>query len=564
MSGVRLAADPGRNGWTTILCDSLEKVFPDSEPRAMEMSIAVTAFLGERVSWQIAYLPPPLTTSGRLPGIVVHSNAPAGVVVSIGAVQLVPATLAAFDGHDDGYIRDGAGLFPDPIQPVGDEPVRPLVAQWSAIWVDALVGTAVTDSMIDVAVTLHDTDGGTIGVHTVSLTVVPTAVPPLTIVNAQWLHCDGIARYYDDAVFSEGHWRSIENFVAAAVDAGVNAVLTPTWTPPVDTEVGATRTPIQLVGIAENDGDYSFDFSLLHRWIEMCRRNGVTYLEIPHLFTQWGAAFTPAIYVTTDGGLERRFGWDIPAGDPSYRLLLESLLPRLREELDRLWGLDRVFFHLSDEPPIQALEQYLASRAAVADLLEGCTIVDALSDLDFAERGAVSIPVVATDKAGPFLAAGVKPFWLYYCVDQNRDVSNRFMGQPAVRNRTIGAQLHLTGASGFLHWGFNFYNSALSREPINPFQETCAGGEFPAGDAFMVYPGRDRVAWPSIRSRVFAEAMMDHRAMSFLSSLAGTEEVTAIIHQAGIRSLTKFSYHADDYRRMKAALATRISELISD
>ena len=49
---------------------------------------------------------------------------------------------------------------------------------------------------------------------------------------------------------------------------------------------------------------------------------GIRYLEIAHLFTQWGAEFAPQINVDTAHGLEHRFGWHTNATDPQYRRLL--------------------------------------------------------------------------------------------------------------------------------------------------------------------------------------------------------------------------------------------------
>jgi hypothetical protein len=117
--------------------------------------------------------------------------------------------------------------------------------------------------------------------------------------------------------------------------------------------------------------------------------------------------------------------------------------------------------------------------------------VDALSDFDFYSSGIVPLPVVATDAVKPFLDAEVENLWVYYCVSQNRNVANRFITLPSARNRVLGHQLFAFGVQGFLHWGFNFYNSYLSIRPIDPFRDTCAGGAFPGGDPFIVYPGAD-------------------------------------------------------------------------
>ena len=67
-------------------------------------------------------------------------------------------------------------------------------------------------------------------------------------------------------------------------------LLTPIFTPPLDTAVGGERTTVQLIDIVQDaDGSYKFDWSRLKRWCDLCLRNGIKYLEIPHLFTQWGA-----------------------------------------------------------------------------------------------------------------------------------------------------------------------------------------------------------------------------------------------------------------------------------
>src|SRR5690625_7795629 len=89
----------------------------------------------------------------------------------------------------------------------------------------------------------------------------------------------------------------------------VTVVLTPTRTPPLDTAEEHTRPVVQLVGITDTGAGYTFDFSRLDRWLGICRDLGMRSLEIAHLFTQWGARFTPAIQVrTTERSEERRVG----------------------------------------------------------------------------------------------------------------------------------------------------------------------------------------------------------------------------------------------------------------
>jgi hypothetical protein len=337
-------------------------------------------------------------------------------------------------------------------------------------------------------------------------------------------------------------------------------VLTPTWTPPLDTAIGHTRLPVQLIDIAYSAAGYAFDFGKLRRWLGLCRKHGLAQVEIAHLFTQWGAKATPAIYVQQDGSLQHKFGWHVPATDPAYRELLVALIPQLRQFLAEHWA-GEVIFHISDEPHGDAaLGTYGAAKAVVADLLAGCTIVDALSDFAFYQSGAVPIPVVATDAVKPFLAADIKNLWVYYCVSQQRDVANRFIGQPSLRNRVLGHQLFAFDVKGFLHWGFNFYNSVQSLRPVDPFLDTSAGGGFPAGDAFMVYPGPGGKPLESVRFKVFAAAMNDHRAMQALRDSAGKGAVMRIIDPDGTLAFDRYSYDPGHYRRAREQLNRAIRE----
>ena len=85
--------------------------------------------------------------------------------------------------------------------------------------------------------------------------------------------------------------------------------------------------------------------------------------------------------------------------------------------------------------------------------------------------------------------------------------------------------LYIYEVEGFLHWGFNFYNSQLSAFRIDPYRSTDSGGYFPAGDPFLVYPGKNGIPEDSIRAEVFYEALQDQRVLNKLEALVGREKV---------------------------------------
>lgn len=542
-------------GWSFVTTDSLEKVYTGSDPRPLDRSIPQSIFLGETAFVQVAFKPPVDGSFPDLRPIVFELAGDSSRFATLHTVELVPCATLAYPGlHDDRYDHDAPGLYPDLLRPTVDGEITPLPGSWRAVWVDLRIDDAADAGIHVLTIAAHTADGDRLFEDAVEFEVFPYELPPLDIVNTHWFHCDGLAHYYDVPVFSEEHWNAIDNFLGRAAVMGATSVLTPVWTPPLDTARDTTRTPVQLLDISYSAGRYSFGFEKLGRWLELCRKHGLAQVEIAHFFTQWGAEATPAIYVNEDNKTVHKFGWHVSATDPAYRELLEQLVPELRKFLGSHWPGD-VIYHVSDEPHGEkALATYGAARAVIADLLSGCIIVDALSDFAFYQNGAVPIPVVATDALAPFLDAKIDDLWVYYCVAQQRDVANRFVGLPSLRNRVLGHQLFAFDVAGFLHWGFNFYNSVGSLSQIDPFQDTCAGGGFPAGDAFIVYPGPNGKPLDSIRFKVFAAAMQDHRAMQALRDAAGRGAVMRIIDTDGADGSLRFdafSYDPNHYRRSR-------------
>jgi len=557
------------SAWRFVLTDSLQTVLPTVEPRPFTDPGGPrgggSVFLGEPYSFQVAFRPPP---EGRIGTHTVEFelSGSAAEHASLYAVDLVPALMPAFPDHDDDYLVTEPGLYPDVLRPVPDGRVEPLVGHWRSVWIDVQVDplaapTDVDTLDLDLTVTARLAGSGE-ELHraTVPVTVINQTLPALDIVNTQWLHADCLVDHYGGTAFDEGHWAALDSFIGSAARMNITGLLTPLWTPPLDTAVGLRRTPVQLIDITRTGGEYSFVFDKLERWLGLFRKHGITHLELSHLFTQWGAKATPAIDAVVDGVETQLFGWHVAATDPEYRKFLEAFLPALREFLGSRWDADKIIFHISDEPHHDQLDSYRAAREVVRDLLDGCLIVDALSDYTFYTSGVVTNPVVATNRVEPFLAADVQRLWVYYCVSQNKLVANRFIGMPPARHRVLGHQLFAANAGGFLHWGFNFYNGQHSRTRINPFADTTAGGAFPAGDPFIVYPGPDRTAWDSTRHRVAAQAMNDHRAMQLLRDRAGRDTVLKIIDPEGALTFAEYPRESQHYlttrERINAALRT--------
>jgi hypothetical protein len=323
---------------------------------------------------------------------------------------------------------------------------------------------------------------------------------------------------------------------------------------------------IQSIQVREDaDGNYSFDFSLLERYVLLALECGMKHLEFSHMFTQWGAKCTPKIMVTLPDGTEvRRFGWDVEANDPRYREFLEALMPELGKFLQQKGWLDKAYFHISDEPYEKNLATYQFASELFRANLPGAKFIDALSKPEFYERGLVSIPVPANNHLQDFAHLDIPERWTYYCVSQYMKVPNQFMHMPSLQNRILGLLLYVYNIKGFLHWGLNFYNSAHSRYHINPYVTTSSDGAFPSGDPFILYPGQDTV-FGCIRGQVFYEALQDMRICLALEALIGREAVVQMIDNAAGYTLRFDTYPQNPQyiEDLRAAMIEKIKSLQS-
>jgi len=361
--------------------------------------------------------------------------------------------------------------------------------------------------------------------------VLPINLPEQKTIFTQWFYTDCIASIHNVEIYCEAHWKLIDKYMHLAAQLGINMILTPAITPALDTDVGSRRPNTQLVKITYENNTYAFDFSLLKKWIDMAHKNGITYFEISHFFSQWGAKYSPNIYVYENGTVTNKFGWHVNANDSRYKEFLEQFLPALLEFLTKENVIKNCYFHISDEPFMDHLESYGHAHSIVKPLLGECRLMDAISNKEFYDTGLMDIPVTASDHIKPFLEDNIENQWVYYCSAQYKKVGNRFLSMPSYRNRILGLQMYKYNIKGFLHWGYNFYYSQLSRFEINPFLDSSSSRAFASGDAFSVYPAKDGVN-PSLRAVVFKEALQDIEVCRTLESYIGRDAVIKMIDDA--------------------------------
>lgn len=547
--------------YSFFLASSLEKVFPyDMPTAAMGHPVVQHCFAGTKVSLQLVY-------SAAADKSSAASEKKFKITIdgwpyrcSLRDVALIASDYPCYLSADDGYISKKPGLFPDLLTPSDNGIISPVFNQQKSMW---LTFYAPDDAIPkDYPVTIHIQSLSDEALHftqDLTLRIPKTRLSQQSLLHTEWFHSDCLASFYRCPIFSEEYWLAVENFVKTAVDeCAVNMLLTPVFTPPLDTEIGGERPTVQLVDIQQKGECFVFSFEKLRRWLSICQKTGIIYLEISHFFTQWGAKHLPKVIVRDEQGNETKmFGWRSDARDKRYKVLLSLLVPEM-EKVCAEYGYtkDKIYYHISDEPSLSNLENYKAALSQVENTLCERNVIDALSNLEFYHLGLVKEPVCANDHIHPFLDAKVRDLWVYYCCAQSKQVPNRFFSMPSYRNRIMGVLMYFYHIKGFLHWGYNFYYSQYSKSKINPFYQTHANYAFPSGDAFLVYPGENFNALSSIRAEVLYDAFLDVRALQTLEQKKGRSFVEALIQkQLGENSLSFSSYpqNADFLLRLREA-----------
>lgn len=515
----------------TKTVSSLEKCFYNDKIEAITEKKEFLMAKNERLSFQVLYENPINERRNRRADVRLTGDLAKYATIRnvVHIPSMSPKSVKVEEPTP--YLRTEPGMFPDLLRPLhyNNGTMLPY-GMLLALWVDVELPEDFSAGEYSLGVEIETAEEPKIyGAESVNVRVLDMELPKQTLIHTEWFYTDCIAQHYGVKVFSEKHWKIIENFLRTAVRNGINMILTPVFTPELDTYIGGERLTTQLVDITlGEDGNFTFGFEKLDRWIDLCLSLGVEYFEIPHFFTQWGAAHAPKIIVKVGGRNKKYFGWHTDSMGEEYRKFLGQFIPVLVEKF-KSRGIDKkCYYHISDEPNLSNLEQYHRCKDLVAPHLEGYEIIDALSDYEFYQSGALKKPVSHLKSIETFVKNNVPNLWAYYC-DDKVSVSDRYFATPLYRPRILGVQLYLYDIEGFLHWGYNYYNNKWSYDAVDPFGDSTAEFFAASGNAYIVYPGDDNTAWESMRLNALREAVDDIRALRLYESHFGREATEKLI-----------------------------------
>ena len=128
---------------------------------------------------------------------------------------------------------------------------------------------------------------------------------------------------------------------------------------------------------------------------------------------------------------------------------------------------------------------------------------------------------------------------------------------PSIKTRLIHWLNFRYGATGYLHWGFNFW-----KENSDPYGETTtmnleSGNTLPGGDSWIVYPKNGKL-YSSIRLEALRDGIADY---TLLQMLAQKEpDLAKELCRQVVFHWTLYDTDGDHFRAIRHQILEKLSE----
>ncbi|MCE5341278.1 MAG: DUF4091 domain-containing protein [Planctomycetaceae bacterium] len=264
------------------------------------------------------------------------------------------------------------------------------------------------------------------------------------------------------------------------------------------------------------DGRFKFDFTNFDRAVRIFINEGVIgRIEGGHLGgrinNEWTNQFETYIY-------KLKFGKFIKTGaEPSSAEAVDfysQFLPALAEHLKRNNWLNIYYQHIADEPIVGNAKSYDSFVKLVRKYAPQFKIIEACHTTKLTEPINIWVPQLNYLKQNfDFYKQRQRSgdeVWFYTCMYPQGEFANRFLELPLLKTRILHWINFRYGITGYLHWGYNFWNN-------NPYKNIgFEHTKMPDGDEWIVYPGIDGPL-DSIRFEALRDGVDDYELLSMLA-----------------------------------------------
>lgn len=486
--------------------DPLIKVFSSDMPA--HSNYRAEAAQGEFASWQVTFW-----SEKDLSGVKVTTkrllNAAGNDLgtPNVRLIGLVPVDKP-IPTPPKSAVGSVPGLFPDPLLTAW--PAEFPKGQARSFWVDIEVpqGAAPGDYSCELKLSAKSDAKSVSAAATLSLRVFGAKVGKSRLWVTNWYSPSVMMQPSTEGLKDPEFWKGLETIAKNMAAHRQNV---------------AVVSPIAYTEIRE---DGSFDFSVFDRWVQLFQRTGVIgRIEGGHFGGRingvWSAQFEFTIRERKDGKtVSRNVAPDSADADAFYGKFLPALVAHLKA---KKW-LGIYSQHLADEPIESNIASYVVMRNLVRKYAPELKVLEANHTPKLAGSMDVWVPQfnywADSYKFYQERQAKGEEVWFYTCVYPQGEYANRFLEHPLINTRLLHWVGFKYGATGYLHWGWNHWSMMLEQGGKSPFDKTTyqqQGGSFlPAGDCFIVYPGKSGQILDSIRWETMRDGIADYELLSML------------------------------------------------
>lgn len=485
--------------------DPLQKIFPEV---ALFPDLKATADVarGEHATFQFAFrsaMPIEHLTASAVQlstnhSLINHQN------VSIGYVDYVRMGKTILTPPPDKLIS-ASGFFPDPIIDTLFIDVREDYTQpiWVSINIPKNTPSGEYNGQLKVKGRVSNKN---IELHVpFSIHVYPVTIDASSLWVTNWFGLGEnqlkLMNKGDSVIpFSDKYWELLKVIAQKMADYDQNVVLI---------------APLSLAKYSLNDGKYNIDFSHFDKYVETFRQAGaLKRIEGGHIggrMGEWETSFGVTVPIAnSDTTIFEMHPISDQVAQNFYKQFIPSLLAHLEEK-----GWDKIYMqHVADEPTDQNYQSYIDIASFFKKLAPDIPIIDAVMTKKLNNIVDIWVPILdLLDKDYDYFEGRQSKgdeVWTYTCTGPQGNYANRFIELPLIKTRILHWINFRYNITGYLHWGFNYWND-------QPFDETVQPDtDWPGGDSYIVYPGYKKL-YSSIRLETMRDGIMDYELLKMLS-----------------------------------------------
>ena len=428
----------------------------------------------------------------------------------------------------------------------------------SAMWVELEVPADAKPGDYEIKVTLfasdYNSDERVVATETVRLKVYDVLLPEARDVSFYldlWQHNSNIARKHDVPLWSDEHFAVIEKYVSAISELGQKSITVVASEIPwagqgcyVEHKYGGDLYEYSCISITkELDGSFSYDFSKMQRYIDLCTSYGISGdIEVIGLVNIWDQKPMGAAKLIEDYPEMIRLRY-FDKTDACFKYVR-----RTEEFFDYVKALERYFITTgqiervriaADEPA--DMEKYRKSITGILSVAPSFRLKTAINHVEFIEEFGDNIddfaPYIrcASEEYDRLISykrenAGKKFLWYVCCFGAN---PNTYVRSPLIESRIIGILTDAMRFDGFLRWNFTVW-------PDDPRKDIRYGG-FEAGDTNFVYPAYNGAPLLSLRYKNLRRGIFDFEIIQMVRKHCGSEVAESLVEKViFVRDMNKY------------------------